>query len=47
MKRILSLLLALTMCISMTATVFAEEMKFTDVKTSDWFYDDVKTAVES
>ena len=47
MKRILSILLALTMCISMTATVFAAEMKFTDVKTSDWFYDDVKTAVES
>lgn len=47
MKRILCSLLALVMCISMAATVFAAEMKFTDVKTSDWFYDDVKTAVES
>ena len=47
MKRILSIILALTMCISMAATVFAAEMKFTDVKKSDWFYDDVKTAVES
>ncbi len=34
------------MCISMAATVFAAEMKFTDVKKSDWFYDDVKSAVE-
>ena len=47
MKRILSIILALTMCISMAATVFAAEMKFTDVKKSDWFYADVKTAVES
>ena len=46
MKRILSIILALTMCISMAATVFAAEMKFTDVKKSDWFYDDVKSAVE-
>lgn len=47
MKRILCSLLALVMCISMAATVLAAEMKFTDVKKSDWFYDDVKTAVES
>ena len=46
MKKYLSILLALIMCISMAATVFAAEMKFTDVKKSDWFYDDVKSAVE-
>ena len=47
MKRILSLLLALTMCISMAATVFAEEMTFTDVFDADWYYEDVKYAVEN
>ena len=47
MKRILSLLLALTMCISMAATVFAAEMTFTDVHEGDWYYEDVKYAVEN
>jgi len=47
MKRILSFILALTMCISMAAAVFAADINFTDVSTSDWFYNDVKTAVEA
>ena len=47
MKRFLSLLLALTMCISMAATVFAAEMTFTDVHEGDWYYEDVKYAVEN
>jgi len=46
MKKILSFLLATVMCLSMFGTVFAAEFNFTDVKTSDWFYNDVKSAVE-
>ena len=46
MKKILSFLLATAMCLSMFGTVFAAEFNFTDVKTSDWFYNDVKSAVE-
>ena len=45
-KRVLSFLLALTMCISMAVTVFAAEMTFTDVHEGDWYYEDVKYAVE-
>ena len=47
MKKILSLLLASLMCLSMIGSAFASEFKFTDVSESDWFYTDVKTAVES
>jgi len=47
MKRFLSLLLALTMCISMAATVFAAEMTFVDVQPDAWYYEDVKYAVEN
>jgi len=47
MKRILSIILALTMCISMAATVFAAEMKFVDVQPDAWYYEDVKYAVEN
>jgi len=47
MKRITSLFLALIMCITAFAfTASAAELKFTDVNESDWFYDDVKGAVE-
>ncbi|MBE6913078.1 MAG: hypothetical protein E7473_11205 [Ruminococcaceae bacterium] len=46
MKKIISFLLATVMCLSMFGTVFAAEFNFTDVKTSDWFYNDVKSAVE-
>lgn len=46
MKKILSFLLAAVMCLSMFGTVFAAEFNFKDVKTSDWFYNDVKSAVE-
>ena len=46
MKKILSFLLATVMCLSLFGTVFAAEFNFTDVKTSDWFYNDVKSAVE-
>ena len=47
MKKLLSLILALVMCFSMVSTVLAAEMKFEDVKETDWFYNDVKIAVES
>ena len=46
MKKILSFFLATVMCLSLFGTVFAAEFNFTDVKTSDWFYNDVKSAVE-
>ena len=46
MKKLLSLFIAAIMCFSMMSTVFAAEFNFTDVKTSDWFYNDVKSAVE-
>ncbi|MBR5543484.1 MAG: S-layer homology domain-containing protein [Oscillospiraceae bacterium] len=45
MKRFLSLVLALAM-LSGFATVFAAGLSFADVKESDWFYNDVKNAVE-
>ena len=45
MKKVLSIILAFAMCIAFTATVFAN-LNFTDVTTDDWFYNDVKTAVE-
>jgi len=47
MKRFLSVLLALTMCISMASAVFAAEMNFIDVVEGDWYYEDVKYAVEN
>ena len=37
---------AAVMAVSMMGTAIAGEMKFTDVNTSDWFYNDVKNAVE-
>ena len=46
MKKIISFLLATVMSLTMLGTVFAAEFNFTDVKTSDWFYNDVKSAVE-
>ena len=45
MKKLLSALLTLALCLSMVGTVFAAELSFTDVSTSDWFYNDVKSAV--
>ena len=46
MKKFLAVFLALTMCLGMVSGVFAASKEFTDVKTTDWFYNDVKTAVE-
>ena len=46
MKKIISMLLAVVMCFSLITVSFAAEMNFTDVKSSDWFYNDVKSAVE-
>ena len=46
MKKIISMLLAAVMCFSLMTVSFAAEMNFTDVKSSDWFYSDVKSAVE-
>ncbi|NLE24707.1 MAG: S-layer homology domain-containing protein, partial [Clostridiaceae bacterium] len=47
-KRFLSIFLAFVMCLSVFPTVaLADGISFTDVKTSDWFYNDVKIAVET
>ena len=46
MKKIVSFILMAVMCFSMIGTAFAAEMNFTDVNESDWFYNDVKSAVE-
>lgn len=47
MKKIISILLALSMLTLTVASVCAAELPFSDVKKSDWFYNDVKTAYES
>jgi len=47
MKRILSFFIALTMCIGLLPTSFAAGKSFTDVKSSDWFYDDVQYVYEN
>lgn len=47
MKKIILFLLVFTMCISTVTVVGVAENSFTDVKKTDWFYGDVKTAVES
>ncbi len=46
MKKLLALLTALALCISLIPATFAAGTTFTDVKESDWFYADVLTAVE-
>ena len=46
MKKILALILSAILCFSAISAVYAAEMNFTDVKASDWFYNDVKSAVE-
>ena len=46
MKRILSLVFAAMLCFAMVSMVFAAELPFTDVATSAWYYNDVKTAYE-
>ncbi len=45
MKKVLSIILCLTMILSMTSVVFAEGSKFTDVKADSWYYEDVDNAV--
>jgi len=45
MKRILSFILCLTMILSLSITVYAENGKFTDVKADSWYYEDVYNAV--
>ncbi|MBQ5791627.1 MAG: S-layer homology domain-containing protein, partial [Clostridia bacterium] len=48
MKRTLSLVLAVIMCICMIPAVSAAStMTFTDVPTTEWYYNDVKNAYES
>jgi hypothetical protein len=47
MKKFLSILIAVVMCFGMVSTVFAAEMNFTDVHEDDWYYEDVKYAVEN
>ena len=46
MKKRLSLILAAVMCICMANIVLAAEFKFTDVPASQWYYENVKSAVE-
>ena len=46
-KRIISILMALVMALSLLpAGALAAGLPFTDVKTSDWFYNDVKNAYD-
>lgn len=47
MKKIITRALAGAVCIGMMTTAFAADMTFTDVAENDWFYSDVKSAVES
>ena len=46
MKKTLAIILTLVMCLGITNGVFAAGKEFSDVKPTDWFYNDVKTAVE-
>ena len=46
MKKLFLLILAVIMCLGMISTVFAAEIKFNDVKETDWFYGDVMSAVD-
>ena len=46
MKKILSIILVVAMCLGTVSTALAAELKFTDVKESNWYYADVKNAVE-
>ena len=46
MKRILSIILCITMIMSLLSVVFADHYsKFTDVKSDSWYYEDVDNAV--
>ncbi len=45
MKKVFSIILTIALCATFATTAFAN-LNFTDVTTDDWFYDDVKTAVE-
>lgn len=45
MNKLISILLAGVVALSMT-TAFAQDLNFTDVSASDWYYNDVKSAVE-
>ena len=47
-KKIISLILGISMLVTMGFSAYAEtEINFSDVKESDWFYNDVKTAYET
>ena len=46
MKKILSIVFAAVMCLATVSIVFAAEFTFTDVPESEWYYADVKNAVE-
>ena len=47
MKKILAILFAVSMLLTSFTAVYADDPPFSDVKKSDWFYNDVKTAYES
>ena len=47
MKKLLSIIITAVMCLSMFGTALAAEMTFTDVHPEDWYYEDVKYAVEN
>ena len=44
MKKILALIIALSLCISILPTAFAGGLQFTDVPSNAWYYDDLQTA---
>ena len=45
MKKLFAFTIAAILCLSFTVAVFAA-LPFTDVKESEWYYGDVKTAYE-
>lgn len=46
MKKVLSTILCLLMTFCVVSAVYADEVKFTDVKPDSWYYEDVMKAVE-
>lgn len=46
MKKVLSIILAIALCFGSISIACAADLSFSDVKKSDWYYNDVKTAVE-
>ncbi len=46
-KRIISTLLLVALCVQLAPVAFAMDAKFSDVSSTDWFYDDVIFAVQN